>query len=184
VRKTTRKFLAVTAGAASIALLASACSSGSNDESKPSDSASASAAASSAPSDEKVTLKIQTFNEFGYANLYKQYMTEHPNVTIVQDKAAKSDDARATVTNAIASNTVIDDIVAADGDWMPELVASSDFFADLKSDATNGVWPDWKVKQATDPDGKFIGYGTDSGPEAICYRKDLFEKAGLKSDRE
>ena len=183
MRKTTRKFLAVTAGAASIALLASACSSGSNDESKPSDSASASAAASSAPSDEKVTLKIQTFNEFGYANLYKQYMTEHPNVTIVQDKAAKSDDARATVTNAIASNTVIDDIVAADGDWMPELVASSDFFADLKSDATNGVWPDWKVAQATDADGKFIGYGTDSGPEAICYRKDLFQKAGLPTDR-
>ena len=37
---------------------------------------------------------------------------------------------------------------------------------------------------ATDPDGKLIGYGTDSGPEAICYRKDLFEKAGLPSDRD
>jgi len=182
VRKTTRKFLAATAGVASIALLATACSSGNNDESD-TPSSSASADASSAPSDEKVTLKVATFNEFGYADLYKEYMQLHPNVTIVQDKAAKSDDARATVTNAIASNTVIDDIVAADSDWMPELVASSDFFADLKSDATNGVWPDWKVKQATDPDGKFIGYGTDSGPEAICYRKDLFEAAGLPTDR-
>ena len=29
-----------------------------------------------------------------------------------------------------------------------------------------------------------IGYGTDVGPEGICYRADLFEKAGLPTDRE
>ena len=28
-----------------------------------------------------------------------------------------------------------------------------------------------------------IGYGTDIGPEGICYRADLFEKAGLPTDR-
>ena len=28
-----------------------------------------------------------------------------------------------------------------------------------------------------------MGYGTDIGPEAICYRADLFEAAGLPSDR-
>ena len=32
-------------------------------------------------------------------------------------------------------------------------------------------------------DGKLIGYGTDIGPEAICYRADLFKKAGLPTDR-
>ncbi|HRL50176.1 MAG TPA: extracellular solute-binding protein [Propioniciclava sp.] len=41
---------------------------------------------------------------------------------------------------------------------------------------------DWKVKQATTTDGKLLGYGTDIGPEAVCYRADLFEKAGLPSD--
>ena len=34
------------------------------------------------------------------------------------------------------------------------------------------------------PDGHLIGYGTDIGPEAICYRADLFEAAGLPTDRE
>ena len=29
-----------------------------------------------------------------------------------------------------------------------------------------------------------IGYGTDIGPEGICYRADLFKKAGLPTDRE
>ena len=127
---------------------------------------------------------MATFNEFGYADLYTEYMKLHPNVKIVSDKADTSDNARAAVQNSIATDTVTDDIVAADGDWMPELIASSDFFADLGSDAVKDRWPTWKTAMATDGDGKLIGYGTDSGPEAICYRKDLFEKAGLPSDRE
>ena len=32
-------------------------------------------------------------------------------------------------------------------------------------------------------DGKVIGLGTDIGPMAICYRKDLFKKAGLPTGR-
>ncbi|MEN0071354.1 MAG: extracellular solute-binding protein, partial [Propionicimonas sp.] len=37
---------------------------------------------------------------------------------------------------------------------------------------------------ATTADGKLVGYGTDIGPEAVCYRADLFEKAGLPTDRD
>ncbi len=44
-------------------------------------------------------------------------------------------------------------------------------------------WLPWKWEQATTKDGQTIGLGTDVGPMAICYRKDLFEKAGLPSDR-
>ncbi len=172
MRKTNRKMWAGVAGVASVALLASACSSGSSSDDT----------SSSADSDAPVTLKVGTFNEFGYTGLYEQYMKENPNVTIVSDKADTSDNARAAVQNAIATDTVTDDIVAADGDWMPELVESSDFFADLSDDAVAGTWPDWKTAMATDGDGKLIGYGTDSGPEAICYRQDLFEKAGLPTD--
>lgn len=174
MRKTSRKMWAATAGVASIALLATACSSGdgsSDDE-------------SSASSDEPITLSVATFNEFGYTDLYKEYMADHPNVTIKSNKIDTSDNARLAVQNAIATDTVADDIVAADGDWMPELLASSDFFLDLGSDTVTDRWPDWKTDMATDTDGKLIGYGTDSGPEAICYRKDLFEAAGLASDRD
>ena len=175
MRKTSSKMWAAAAGVASITLLATACSSsgGSGDD-------TSSSADSSAP----VTLKVATFNEFGYADLYTEYMKEHPNVKIVSDKADTSDNARAAVQNSIATDTVTDDIVAADGDWMPELVSSSDFFADLGSDAVKDRWPSWKTDMATDGDGKLIGYGTDSGPEAICYRKDLFDKAGIPSDRD
>ena len=40
------------------------------------------------------------------------------------------------------------------------------------------------TQQGTDADGRVIGYGTDIGPEGICYNGKLFEAAGLPSDRE
>lgn len=42
----------------------------------------------------------------------------------------------------------------------------------------------WKWDQAKAEDGKVIGVGTDIGPMGICYRKDLFEKAGLPTERD
>jgi len=178
--RTTRKIWAVAAGISGLAMIVTACSSTGGNTTSPTTGAPA---ATTAASTEKITLKIQTFNEFGYADLFTQYMKDHPNITIVHDKAAKSDDARAAVKNSIATNTVTDDIVAADLDWMPELLKSSDFFADVSSTDNKGRWPDWKTAQATDTKGKVIGLGTDSGPQGLCYRKDLFQKAGLPTDR-
>ena len=31
---------------------------------------------------EKITLRVSTFGKFGYTDLYKQYMKDHPNVTV------------------------------------------------------------------------------------------------------
>jgi cellobiose transport system substrate-binding protein len=59
----------------------------------------------------------------------------------------------------------------------------SDAFVDLSDPEVEGRWLDWKTEAATTPDGALIGYGTDIGPEGICYRADLFEKAGLPTDR-
>jgi cellobiose transport system substrate-binding protein len=59
----------------------------------------------------------------------------------------------------------------------------ADLLAPVPADLTSR-WLDWKVEAATDPDGNLIGYGTDIGPQAVCYRSDLFEAAGLPSDRE
>jgi cellobiose transport system substrate-binding protein len=43
----------------------------------------------------------------------------------------------------------------------------------------------WKWAQTLSPDGKTqIGLGTDVGGLAMCYRTDLFSKAGLPTDRD
>ena len=67
---------------------------------------------------------------------------------------------------------------------MPAIMAESDAFVDLTDPELDGRWLDWKAAAGTNADGQMIGYGTDIGPEGICYRADLFKKAGLPTDRE
>jgi cellobiose transport system substrate-binding protein len=171
--RTTRKWLTLSAGLLGVALVATGCGS----------SAATDASSSAADDTTPVTLSVATFNEFGYDNLYAEYMKLHPNVTIVPKKAATSQEARDNMNTRLAAGSGLSDIEAIEVDWLPELMQSADKFADLRSDETNGRWLDWKAAQATTPDGKLIGYGTDIGPEAICYRSDLFAAAGLPTDR-
>ncbi|WP_105567188.1 ABC transporter substrate-binding protein [Microbacterium halophytorum] len=133
--------------------------------------------------DAPVELSVATFNDFGYTDeLLQEYMDEHPNVTIVHNKAATSDDARANYFQKLGSGG-LSDIEAVEIDWMPELMEYSDMLAPVPDDL-KGRWLDWKEAQATDPDGNLIGYGTDIGPESVCYRADLFAEAGLPTDPE
>lgn len=163
-----KQLIAISAGLSILAIGLSGCSSDS---------------ASSESKDGKITLSVATFNEFGYENLLKQYEKEHPNITIKHKKAATSNEARDNLNTRLAAGSGLADIEAIEMDWLPELMQYSDQFTDLNNDQVKGRWLDWKVKAATTKDGKLIGYGTDSGPEAICYRSDLFAKAGLPTDR-
>ncbi len=144
---------------------------------------------SSAQADEqtgtkKVTLTLATFNQFGYEDLLTEYQKLNPNVTIKHKKAATTNEARDNLNTRLAAGSGLSDIEAVEVDWLPELMQYSSKFKDLKADDVQGRWLDWKTAAATDAKGRLIGYGTDSGPEAICYRSDLFAKAGLPSDRE
>lgn len=132
----------------------------------------------------KVTLTVATFNEFGYESLYPEYMKAHPNVKIVAKKAATSQAARDNMNTRLAANSGLADIEAVETDWLPDLMKVSSKFVDLNTSDVKGRWLSWKTKEATTPSGQLLGYGTDSGPEAVCYRSDLFKKAGLPSDRE
>ena len=165
-RRTT--VIAAAAGAASIAIIAAGC-----------------APASDSGSDDggKVELTVATFNDFGYTDeLLQEYMDENPNVTVVQNKAATSNDARANYFQKLGKKGLAD-VEAIEVDWLPEVMQYSDLLAEVPS-GTADRWLDWKVDAATDADGRLIGYGTDIGPEGVCYRSDLLAAAGLPTDRE
>lgn len=132
----------------------------------------------------KIELTVATFNEFGYDNLFKKYMEQNPNVVVKHKKAATSDEARQNLMTGLAASKGLADVEGVEVAWFSELGQYGAKFADLKDPAVEGRWVDWKVKAATLPDGKLLGYGTDIGPEAVCYRADLFKKAGLPSDRD
>lgn len=131
-----------------------------------------------------ITLRVATFNEFGYEELFPLYEDQNPGITIQHVKADTADNARDALRNSLGANSGAADIEAVEVDWLVEFMQYPDKFTDLSSDAVDGRWLDWKTEAATTADGMLVGYGTDIGPEAVCYRADLFEQAGLPTDRE
>ncbi|MEJ1154352.1 ABC transporter substrate-binding protein [Microbacterium marmarense] len=141
------------------------------------------ASTDSGSSDEEITLTIATFNDFGYTDeLLQEYMDANPNVTVVHNRAAESGDARANYFQKLGKGGLAD-VEAVEIDWFAEAMQYSDLLAEAP-DSVKGRWLDWKEAAATDPEGRLVGFGTDIGPQAICYRADLFEDAGLVSDRD
>jgi cellobiose transport system substrate-binding protein len=146
---------AVIATASAIALLATGCSAG-----------------GSSSGDQKVTLTLATFNNFGYTDaLLASYHKAHPNITIVQKVAKTSDDAQTNLFTKLAAGNGLSDIEAVDGDWMPKVKQYPQLFTDLSSSDNKGRYADYKTAGGT-VKGKEIGLGTDVGPKA----------AGLPSD--
>nr|WP_286219474.1 ABC transporter substrate-binding protein [Paraoerskovia sediminicola] len=168
-----------TAGIATLALTLAACGSSADGD------ASSTDGGDSGSSDEPVTLTISTFNEFGYDDgLLDEYMELNPNVTVEHTKADTSQAAGDALRNALGAGSGGSDVAAIEGDQFALFMQYADKFADLSDPELADRWLSWKTDQATTPDGKLIGYGTDIGPEGICFRSDLLEEAGLPSDRE
>lgn len=167
----TSRTIAAVAGVASLALVATGCAGGSGDS------------GGSAGGDVKLT--VATFNEFGYSDeLLQKYMDENPGVTIVHNRAATSNDARDNFFTKLGAGSGLSDVEAVEVDWFAEMMQYSDRLADLSDPELEGRWVDFKTAAATDADGRLVAYGTDIGPEAVCYRSDLFAEAGLPTDRD
>jgi len=164
VRTSRRTIAAAIAGAATIALVATGCSGGGAPD-----------------SDEPVTLTLATFNDFGYTDELLAEFTEETGIEVVHNKAATSNDARANYFQKLGK-TGLADVEAVEIDWFTEAMQYSDLLAPVPADL-KGRWLDWKEASATDAAGNLIAYGTDIGPQGICYRADLFEAAGLPTDR-
>ncbi|MGW1023976.1 ABC transporter substrate-binding protein [Streptomyces sp. NPDC002577] len=133
-----------------------------------------------------ITLTVGTFGTFGYkqAGLYDEYMKLHPDINIKENVTTRTDVYWPKTLTRLQAGSGTDDVQAIEVGNITEAVQTqADKFVDLGKEVDKSQWLDWKVAQATTKDGKTIGLGTDVGPMAICYRKDLFEKAGLETDR-
>ncbi|MFE8031537.1 ABC transporter substrate-binding protein, partial [Streptomyces sp. NPDC057409] len=147
---------------------------------------------SDAADDGTITLRIGTFGSFGYddktgAKLYAEYQKTHPKIKIVESNVADGQKYWDTLKLRLSRNSGLADIQAIEVGYIAEATGSSmaDKWVDLSKNggADLGAFLDWKVKQATTADGKVIGLGTDIGPMAICYNKELFARAKLPTDR-
>jgi cellobiose transport system substrate-binding protein len=135
-----------------------------------------------------VTLRVNVFGNFGYEDLYTQFEEENPGVTIVETAEGDLGQYNTQLTQKIAAGSGAGDVVAIEEGQIVNFLQSPDKFVNFQDhglDPSSDQWLEWKLAQATTPDGaSTIGLGTDVGGLAMCYRRDLFEKAGLPTDRE
>ncbi|EDY44832.1 ABC transporter substrate-binding protein [Streptomyces sp. SPB074] len=138
-------------------------------------------------SDGSITLTVADYGQFGYkeAKLFAEYHKLHPDITVKEDTTANEADYYPKLLQQLNSNSGLGDVVGVEVGRVKEVTdTQADKFVDLSTSIDVGDWVSWKEKQATTKDGAVIGAGTDIGPMSLCYRRDLFEQAGLPADRE
>ncbi|MFD5898152.1 ABC transporter substrate-binding protein [Streptomyces sp. NPDC060366] len=134
------------------------------------------------------TLTVGVFGAFGLkeAGLYDEYMKLNKDIVIKQTSIERNENYYPQLLTHLGSGSGLADIQAVEVNNIAEITATqADKLMDLGR--TEGVRKDsflpWKWSQATTSGGKTVGLGTDIGPQGICYRRDLFAKAGLPTDR-
>ncbi|MBN6052346.1 extracellular solute-binding protein [Nonomuraea sp. RK-328] len=167
--------LAVPLLTASLLALATACGGGGGDT-----------AGTAAKPGEKIKLTIGLFGDFGFKPLYEEYKKTHPDIEITEN-VTQFNDHHNNLVKRLATNAGADDIEAVEVGYISTFTAQPAKFHDLKQyglDKRQGEYLDWKWQQGLSKQGgQLLGLGTDVGGLAMCYRKDLFAKAGLPTDR-
>ncbi|MBT2450245.1 extracellular solute-binding protein [Streptomyces sp. ISL-43] len=158
--------------------LLAACGSGSGSDAKSDEGAGG-----------QVTLTVDLFGAFGYqeAGLYAEYEQLHPNVEIKQTDTEDEQDYWKSLQTRLAGGGGLADVQGLEVGRIASVTQKqADKFTDLKEYGAASLQNEFaaaKWAAATTKDGKVLGLGTDVGPEAMCYRSDLFKAAGLPTDR-
>jgi cellobiose transport system substrate-binding protein len=138
-------------------------------------------ASASAARHDSITLTVDVFGDFGYHDLYAQYEASHPGITIKEDTEDYAPHHTALAQH-LATGAGADDIEAIEVGYIAQFVAQPQNFVDLRQYGASSLksrYPAWKWSQAVARNGSVIGLGTDVGSLGICYRSDLFKRAGL-----
>ncbi|WP_410539592.1 extracellular solute-binding protein [Streptomyces sp. KL2] len=137
--------------------------------------------------DGKTVITMGLFGVMGIkeTGLLEKYMEENPDIVIKAEIAGDEQTYYTALQTRLAAGSGLKDIQGIEIGRAKELADTrADKFADLSGVPDTDHFLPWKQSQVTTGDGRVIGLGTDIGPMAVCYRKDMFEKAGLPTDRE
>jgi cellobiose transport system substrate-binding protein len=137
----------------------------------------------------EITLNINVFGDsFSLPDnreLYDEYQKTHENIKIVENRSDfgthhQNLQARLTAGSGAADLEVIEVGQVSGYIGQPDKFVN---FADRDVDTSQ--WTESTVQRASTADGgTLIGLPTDIGGLAMCYRTDLFEQAGLPTDRD
>ncbi|MFF2399619.1 ABC transporter substrate-binding protein [Streptomyces goshikiensis] len=178
-----RTLVSAGAAAAAAALLLTGCSSDPADSSE--------RGGRSGGKDGTTTLTVGVFGAFGLqeAGLYDEYTAQNPGIRIEQTSIERNENYYPQLLTHLGTGSGLADIQAVEVNNIAEITATqADKLVDLGKapGVDRAAYLPWKWAQGTASaakGGATVGLGTDIGPQGICYRKDLFEAAGLPTDR-
>jgi cellobiose transport system substrate-binding protein len=129
------------------------------------------------------TLVVDTFGEFGYEELAAEF-EEQNGIKVELRKTAQLGDYTPTLVRYLATGRGAGDIVAIEEGIITRFNPAN--FVDLRPYVgdIDDEYLAWKFQLGIAPSGKLFGLPTDVGSLGVCYRSDLFEAAGLPTDRE
>lgn len=186
MRRARRRSSAIVASLAAGALLLAACG-GDDDDDEP--EVSGTTGADTTGSAEEVTLTINVFGDnFSLPEnrfLYDEYEDLHPNITIVENRGDFGTHHQ-NLQARLQAGAGTADLEVIEVGQVAGFIGQADSFVNfLDEDVDTSQWTEATVQRASTPDGSaLIGLPTDIGGLAMCYRTDLFEQAGLSTDRD
>lgn len=93
-------------------------------------------------------------------------------------------DYKSKFLTSLAGKAYIPDVVGLNDD-VATYFPDADQFVDLYTLGAKDVQSEylgWKWERGVTPDGRMVGFPMDTGPTALFYRADLFQKAGLPTE--
>ncbi|GAA1675936.1 extracellular solute-binding protein [Glycomyces endophyticus] len=165
------------AAAGALALSSAACSGGDDPEE------------AGTNADGQIVLTVSIFGNFGYtqAGLEAEYEAANPDIDVVIEGDGVNFDTeyRPNLETALETGSGAGDVIGIDEQASPQLFNNSEHWYDLTADYSDReadyTANTWGLGHT--PDDKLVGFGTDIGGMAMCYRSDLFAEAGLPTDR-
>jgi cellobiose transport system substrate-binding protein len=137
------------------------------------------------PGAKPTELTVDTFGQFGYEELAKQYEARS-GIKVVLRNTEQLGDYRPKLVRYIATGKGAGDVVALEEGIINEFKINPGNWVDLTPlvGDLSSQYLGWKYELGKAPDGRLIGLPTDVGSLAVCYRRDLFQAAGLPADRD
>jgi cellobiose transport system substrate-binding protein len=131
-------------------------------------------------------LIVDTFGEFGYDELVKQY-TQQTGIQVELRKTGNLGDYRNKLVRYLATGKGAADVVALEEGIINEFKLNPANWVDLGQympASKAGEFLEWKWNLGKTTEGTLLGVPTDTGGLASCYRRDLFEAAGIAFERD
>ncbi|MDC3416056.1 ABC transporter substrate-binding protein [Aquibacillus salsiterrae] len=137
--------------------------------------------------DKPVKLTLWLWTGTGLEDQIEQFNEENDDIEIdVQTSEFAA--VHTNLTTALAAGSGAPDISLVEVKGINKYKTNPDNFYnlfDLGADEIAGDYLDWKWKDAQTPDGQYqLGIPTDIGPIVMAYNKEIFEAAGLPTDRD